>query len=89
MPLRIAGADGSIRWAYHLAASIRPWTVTKDEGEDVYRLAGTIVQSHPVKVAQRPLTFVAPVKGGTWRWPILELQITGTSLTATLGHKEK
>jgi len=47
-----------------------------------------IVKSDAFKVSQRPLTFVVPVKGGSWRFPVTTLQMTGVSLYATLGPKE-
>ena len=87
MPLRISGQDAAIRWGYHAAAVVRSWTVTREDGGS-YVLAAAIVSSDAYRLSQRPLVFVAPHAKGAWRWPIEALQMTGASLTATLGPKE-
>ena len=37
------------------------------------------------KLAQRPLYFVAPFRGGAWRWEIVSLQLEHGRFTAQLG----
>ena len=71
-------------WGYYNACTLRPATLTRTEAGD-WRLAGTIAQLDTFRAAQRPLTFVMP---NGIRWAVLSLQITGASLTATLGPKE-
>lgn len=84
--LTVRGAEGSLRWAYHQAATLRDWTLEKTDGG--YALSATVVRSDTLRVSQRPLTFVAPIQAGAWRFPVTTLQITGVSLRATLGPKE-
>lgn len=84
--LTVKGAEGSLRWVYHLAATLRHWTIEKSAGG--YSLTATVVNADTFRVSQRPLTFVAPVQGVSWRFPLTTLQITGVSLSATLGPKE-
>lgn len=75
-----------MRWGYHQAATLRDWTIEKSAGG--YALSAQVVNADTFRVSQRPLTFVAPVQGGSWRFPITTLQMTGVSLSATLGPKE-
>lgn len=83
----VSGIEGSLRWGYHPAGALRDWTVTRTD--DTWALTATVVQTDAFRVAQRPLAFVAPHANGAWRWPIQALQISGASLTATLGPPEK
>lgn len=87
MPLVIRGAEASIRWGYHAAATLSPWTITREDGGP-YRLSGTLTTTNPYRLSQRPLVVVVPHQAGAWRWPITELQMTGASIAATLGPKE-
>ena len=82
----VTGVTGSLKWAYHEAAVVNSWAVTRTEG--VWRLSATIASSHPSRVSQRPLKFVAPHATGVWTWPVTELQISGASLNAVLGPRE-
>lgn len=83
----VSGAKGSIKWAYHEAATLGAWTVTTVEGTRT--LSAAIVSSNASRVSQRPLVFVVPHATGVWRWPIVgELQIQGAQLSAVLGPRE-
>lgn len=86
MGLTVKGMDGSIRWAYHTAALIRAWTI--EHGDQGYTLSATVVKSDIFRISQRPLVFIAPHVKGVWRWPVIELQISGASLTAKLGPRD-
>jgi hypothetical protein len=88
VPLRLQGRDGAIRWGYYPAATLRPWSVTPAEAGGPAVLTASIVSSDAYRLAQQPLVFVTSHAAGVWRWPIVTLQITGASLTATLGPKE-
>lgn len=87
----IKGVVGHIRWGYYTAAAINGFTVTPlDKRRQRWSLQATVVLADSFKMAQRPLTFVAKLKGGAeWRWPILEMErqtIRGMPvLTARLG----
>jgi hypothetical protein len=83
----IKGAAAQIKWVYHEAASLSAWTVTPDQiGGGT--LTATVIQMDALRVAQQPLTFVVPRTGTPWRWSVSTLQITGASLSATLGPLE-
>jgi hypothetical protein len=84
--LTLQGPAGEIRWSYHQAATLSDWHVTA--APEAVRLSATIVQQDPVKVSQRPLTFVVRRPTGAWRWPIQSLQITGSQIQADLGPQE-
>jgi len=85
--VRVTGVNGALRYGYHSAGVLRNWIV--ERADDRWTLKATVVSVDTFKVSQRPLTFVAAVKHGSWRWPITELQIEGASLDAALGPKER
>jgi hypothetical protein len=80
------GVEASIMWGYHVAATVRDWTVTK--GETGWSLSAAVVSLDDFTVSQRPLKFVATHQGGAWSWPVLTLQNMGASLTGTLGPRK-
>jgi hypothetical protein len=80
--MTITGAQGLVCWGYYTAAQVRSWTLTPADGS--WALSATVESADTFKVTQRPLVFVA----ANQRWPVIELQITGASLTAVLGLKE-
>ena len=83
----ITGVVGQIKWAYYMAGAINGYRVER-VGLDGWTLAGTLVMHDPFKLAQRPLTFIAPHKFGEWRWPIEALEIHGDQISARLGPIE-
>ena len=87
MGMTVTGVTADLRWGYHRAGTLRAWTVTKSD--EIWSLTATVVSADAFRVAQRPLVLVAPHAHGAWRWPVVELQIAGASLTATLGPPEK
>ncbi len=84
---QIRGTAGTIRWGYFAAATLGPWTVTHEAGGAPV-LTATLASQDAMRLSQQPLVFTVPRATGAWRWPIVTLQITGVSLTATLGPKE-
>jgi len=86
MALTIRGEVGEVRWAYHLVGTLTEWTVTNDAGART--LTGTMQTSDTFRLTQQPLVFQASHPHGVWRWPIHSLQMTGTTLTASLGPQE-
>lgn len=83
----INGPQGEVRWSYHRAATVGPWTLTAEPAGAT--LTATVVSSDAFAVSQQPLTFVVPrPSGASWTWPIVTLQIAGGSLTAELGPQE-
>lgn len=83
----VRGVTARLTWGYHVAATLGAWTVTQST-EGKWMLTAIVVSTDTFRVAQRPLVFEVPTDKGVWRWPIVALQITGASLTATLGPKE-
>lgn len=81
----ITGVVASIAWHYYTAAAINGYTVTR-AADGSWRASGTVVLSDAFKLAQRPLTFIAPHANGEWRWPIDTLTVANGRLTATLGE---
>ena len=83
----VTGVQGSVRWGYHRAVELGAYTVTRDE-QGAWSLSGHVVSADTVRASQSPLVFVAPHQDGSWRWPILDLQLADGALTARLGPKE-
>lgn len=79
----IRGVVGRLEWGYFVAATINGYRVTRCG--TTWTLRGTLVQRNAYNLAQRPLWFVAPHKGGTWRWPVREWRDEGLAVVATLG----
>lgn len=86
--MTITGVTASLKWGYYLAGTLGAWTVTKTDA-GTWTLAATVVSTDAGRIAQRPLTFVAPHQGGAWRWPVTELAIADGALTATLGPPQE
>jgi hypothetical protein len=88
----ITGVVGQVKWSYYVAAAINGYTVSRGP-DGSWSLRGTIVISDAFKMAQRPLTFVAPVRLGKppddtpteWRWPIVSSEIVNGTIVARLG----
>lgn len=83
----IRGVEAVLRHGYYVAGRLGAWTVTR-EGQ-AWVLSTSIIHSDAFRLSQRPLAFVVAHANGVWRWPVEELQITGASLTAVLGPKER
>jgi hypothetical protein len=87
MPLTVRGVEGAIRLGYYPVGTLRAWIVTRMD--DTWSLTATVESLDVFRASQRPLTFVARHKDGRWVWPIQTLQISGGSLTASLGPPER
>ena len=86
MPLTLTGAEAVIRWGYHVAATVTSWSLTPSDGG--LTLSASVASVDRYRLSQRPLVFVVSRGGVVLRWPIQELQISGASLSGTLGQKE-
>lgn len=87
-PRFIRGRVAALKWAYFNAAAIEGYAVTRD-AQKVWTVTGAMVPGAVdlFKLAQRPLYFVAPFKGGAWRWEVHTLtMLEGGRFAATLGH---
>jgi hypothetical protein len=80
---RIAGQAAELRWGYATAATLGAWAVAGAQGD--WTFTATIVTHDTFRVSQRPLKVVTP---NGWRWPVLSLQITDRTLTASIGPTE-
>lgn len=84
--IAITGVDGCIRWGYHTAATVHGWSVAHDEHGRV--LTATVTNADTFRLSQRPLVFEMSHAKGVTRWRIIELQMSGASLSARLGPRE-
>lgn len=81
----VTGVNGQIKWHYHEAAAVQGYTVSRTP-EKCWTLRATVVEPDEFKLAQSPLVFVAPHKDGEWRWPIVRLEVSGNTVSASLGQ---
>lgn len=81
----VRGVKAVIKWSYYNAAAIEGYTVTRSPNGD-WSLRATVVMSDSFKLKQAPLVFVAPHDKGAWYWPIVEMNLQGGVVTATLGN---
>jgi hypothetical protein len=84
----IRGHVALLKWAYYNAAAVEGYTITRD-ARKVWTATGALVPGavDAFKLAQRPLFFVAPFKGGAWRWEVEALTLEGGHFTARLGPR--
>lgn len=79
----IRGLEGSVKWGYHVAAALGPWTLTAEGAGGT--VTAKVVTHDACAVSQQPLTFVVPrPKGHKWTWPIQALQISGDQITLSV-----
>jgi hypothetical protein len=80
----LKGVNGQIKWSYHVAAELNGYTVSRTP-EKTWSMRGTVKQADAFRLGQRPLMFIAPHKGGEWRWPIESITYEGNTVSASLG----
>lgn len=81
----VGGLVGRIQWHYHVAADVQGFTVDRDERGQLF-LRAAVSQFSEYRLSQAPLTFIVTVKGGEWKWPIVEvLSFAERALYAHLG----
>lgn len=81
----ITGAVGKLKWGHRDAATLASWSISAAPGGG-QSLTAKIVSSDTFRVTQAPLTFEVPLSNGRWTWPVLTLQISGSTLIASLGQ---
>lgn len=87
MGATIKGQTAVLRWGYHVAAQLGPWSVVVTPERST--VTADIVQRDEYKSSQQPLKFVVERPGGhDWVWPIESAQMTDGTLTASLGPVE-
>lgn len=93
-PVTVTVVRGTLRWGYHVAATLREVTITRTRRGAT--LSGGVETFNRMRtgpngvVAQRPpLYFVTPLQGGTaWQWPVRRLEIDARTVRAQLGPQE-
>ena len=85
--IEISGVQASVRWGYQSAATLGAWTATR-RASGQWSFTASVLVLDTYRVTQRPLRVEAPHANGAFRWPVVELQVAGESLTATLGPHE-
>ena len=77
------GPSGQIVLSYLTAAVFGPWSF--DGGPQGGTLRASVVSVDPYRITQTPLSVSIHLGTTTWRRPVVDLTITGSSLVATLG----
>jgi hypothetical protein len=80
----LRGAHAQVKAAYLTAAELTGYTLARDELTGAWFVHGTVVTSDAYLLAQAGLVFVAPHKGGAWRWVIESFAIAGPAFEARL-----
>ena len=90
--LKLRGTAGSVSWGYRTAASVRRWTITRQEKTGkVWNLVASIADVDKFQIRQSPLLFTAAREDGTgfWCFPLIDVQIRNNQLHAQLGPPEQ
>jgi len=85
--MTLRGATGDIKWSYLTAVAFGPWLL--ESTGDSATLKGTVAHVDDYRATQTPL--VASLVIGRQRlvYPVLDLQISGGVVTATLGAAQE
>jgi hypothetical protein len=76
------GYRGEIVWVYLPAVTFGPWSYV-GQGK-TGTLTAQIVSRDEFRLQQQPLDVVVPAGRAEWRWRVSDLQISGTTLTASV-----
>ena len=80
--ITIRGAAAKLVWGYHQAAVLGSWEM------DGPTVTAKVISHDAFKVSQQPLTFVVQrPTGHLWTWRVQSLQITGTTLSASISQE--
>ena len=77
------GAAAELRWGYHVAASLKDWTLTPHDSSR-FSVTAQVVSSDAYRVSQCPIVFQVHRPGAIWKWTVESLQIVGETMTASL-----
>ncbi len=85
MAWKVSGERGEIRRKYLLVGEVSKWEL--DPIGTAWRLIGQFDVVDEGQLSQPALSFVVtrPDPEGPWVFPVQSLQVTGTTLTASLG----
>lgn len=81
------GNAAELRWGYHVAATLKDWTLTPQDASRC-TVTAQVVSSDAYRVTQRPIVFTVPRQASVWRWTVESLQIAGKSMSASLVLQE-
>lgn len=76
------GQAAEVRWGYHPAAQLGAWSLERKDGHGTFR--ARIVSHDEFRMHQQPLVVVVPGQS-QWRWPLTDVQMSGSTLTARVG----
>jgi|SRR6516164_7935935 hypothetical protein len=82
--VEIRGVTASIKWAYHVAATLQGFSIRHDKRAGRWTAGGRIAVSNSYFLAQRPLELEVPHAGGAWRWRVRAITVDGQAIRATL-----
>lgn len=85
----VRGVAGALYWGYYLAGTVKAWTATRSATNPHGTITATIVTLDAYRATQRPMMFVVSHQHGSWRWPIVDLQIAEGGMTAQLGPPQE
>jgi hypothetical protein len=80
--IEIVGEVAEVRWVYLQAARLTKWRAVRQRDEPDAAFTATILDADTFRLAQSPLLVVVKTEAGTWRWPMTDVQISGTTLSA-------
>lgn len=83
----LRGATGEVRWVYMTAATFGPWEI--EQRGVTSALTGKLVSVDDYRATQAPLSVVVTVGRQRLTFPVVDLQITGSVVTATLGPRQE
>ena len=83
----LRGVRAQVKAAYRTAAEVTDYALTRDPLSGAWVVRGTVTASDAYLLTQPGLVFVAPHKGGAWRWPITSFAIVAPHFEARLGPR--
>jgi len=84
--VQIRGAHASIKWGYHVAATVAAWSFTgSGQGGTV---SATIETRDAFRLRQSPLVLVLMLDGLPVKWPVLGLDEDGPTVRVVVGPKD-
>jgi hypothetical protein len=82
----LSGSEAVVRWGYHSAAVLGPWTLTADTTGGT--VTAKVTTADGFKLAQPDLIFRVPRQTGSWDYPIHSLLVADGTLTARVSMQE-
>ena len=84
----IRGVVAQVKFNYFTAAAVEGYSVVREDVKGAaWTATGRVVLSDPYLLTLRPLLFIAPVKGGAFRWPVNAIEVVDGRLVAKLGPR--